>query len=88
MVFDPASIAVSIGTSLAKKALFGGSKSSIPQMRVPQYRPISSIPRFSARGAPAVSQSARTNTAVQMAILKTGQGFSSKFQRKLSDRGL
>ena len=88
MVFDPASIALSIGTSIAKKAILGKGKSAQPRMSVPQLKQFSALTNFSSRSAPAVATSARTNTAVQMAILKTGQGFSSKFQRKLSDRGL
>ena len=88
MVFDPASIALSIGTSIAKKAILGKGKSAQPRMSVPQLKQFSALTNFSSRSAPAVSTSARTNIAVQMATLKTGQGFSSKFQRKLSDRGL
>ena len=88
MVFDPASIALSIGTSIAKKAILGKGKSAQPRMSVPQLKQFSALTNFSSRSAPAVATSARTNIAVQMATLKTGQGFSSKFQRKLSDRGL
>ena len=42
MVFDPASIALSIGTSIAKKAILGGGKSAQPRMSVPQLKQFSS----------------------------------------------
>tara|TARA_Y100000816_G_C26105398_1_gene587198 strand:- start:3471 stop:3740 length:270 start_codon:yes stop_codon:yes gene_type:complete len=88
MVFDPASIALSIGTSIAKKAILGGGKSAQPRMSVPQLKQFSALTNFSSRSAPAVATSARTNFQVQMATLKSGQAFSSKIQRKLAERGL
>ena len=88
MVFNPASIAFSIGTSIAKKALAGGGKSSQPRMSVPQLKQISALTNLSSKSSPAVATSARTNLQVQMATLKTGQAFSSQIQRKLADRGL